>query len=479
LNEYYGRRKWEACENSSVQQTISFKSDFKSEKQRAKVVNAKHSSYSSIELSKYEYLMAFFQQYKNLLESNPEADIHQVIDSVWDFRLRGALSLAAQFSSISKPEDVGLLVGQMDFDTQHRDEHSVQNIIEEIIAFLNNDSLIKLKLFNLVFPHPKHKEEGSNVGVNLVYLQRYSKFVDSILDQLNAGVDFNDIITHCKRDIIEERKEYFKEEIRSQRLAEPVAARVLTQIAHPDLLKVIEQCENKKSIYKYIKEKIPVYKKSGSKYTPEKDVQLTTLECNEIIHFVREVKNVTSFIELFKRIYAIITSRGEEFQTYYQRFLDKVALVKTFVASLKYEKYDFQTLIEIFARSAQMLYKAVGLYNNPITQFCGDIKSVQLRFPKKLRATIVDFIEEHCDLEALHESSQPFSEDWDRVISSQSYSVSNMDIYARIGKFGNVGLEKRYRIAVGLALISWIQSEITKIRALNNRRKDIKIIVRE
>jgi hypothetical protein len=470
LNNYYSRCKWPTLDGSSNKQTISFRNTLKKKAPTTPI----------IELSKYSYLMAFFQQYKDQFKESE--NINTVINSVWDFRLRGALTLAEQFS-LNKSEDVGLLLEQMDLSPPHT--YEIRDLIEYINEFLRNENQLKLKIFNSVFPHPKHKEDGGDKGVNLVYLQRYSSFVENVLEQIKSGADFDDILEKCQQDLRTKREEHYKAEIENNSVTKEAAQRIFYQITNPNIINLVDACDNKKNIIKYIKTKIPVFKRTKKNgkfvYEPVANQQLTSVECNEIIQYVRESKSVLSFINMMKRIYDIILSRGETFEHYLDEFNRKISLIHEFVQEHSNipEEVTFTTFITMVAEVCKLL-KETGIYNNPVTQFAADIRNiVPLKFPNKLRVNLVKYINNEHTNSSFVESVLEYENDWQQIVYPKAYSIDSMEIYSKIGKFGNIGLEKRYRLAVGLALISWIQEEIRQIRALNVKRRDIKILLTE
>lgn len=143
------------------------------------------------------------------------------------------------------------------------------------------------------------------------------------------------------------------------------------------------------------------------------------------------------------------------------------------------ERRTYALFLRYFVDTVLMVQKAFG-YNNALKSFVGDIKrEVNFKFNKDLRTKLTDMIKKNeVTDEAIDELAERHYRDWMFLNSPKTYDPNELSIYSKIGKFCGLPIKKDYRIAVGIAIVAYIQDQLKIVKAANAKKKEIQVYIK-
>ena len=490
-----------------------------------------------IDLYGYQGLIDFIETYK--IMSNEEYS--KIIERVFDLKLHTCLDIADKYKTNDKKKlnvFQEFVIPQLEFGEKHTG--SIQDFIDAINAFFENDSKIKTKIYNSVFPHDTHHPNEPPKGVNVIYLQHISRFHDDVLDMvINQDMKDLDIL-------IEVQKLYSKNykfdngsitpEERERAITQMLNPKIAETVLNPPMIK--DKKGNEVVDPKWV-EKIHVCEiNRRSKQFTDTDETISKEEIKNIKDLVRELTIVKSFIKIIrgganarkiikekviekdkdgKEVEKIVEHYEpmkvdfkfclEQYNTIYEETVDFYDTWKKTLAT-EYnkiqvnkekargnetdiakgnelvreegERLTYELFLRYFIDSVKFVKDKFN-YSTPLKSFINDIKKdVVFKFNKNLRAKINEKIEqkEPVKKEEIAELAKDYYKDWMFLNSPKTYDTNELSIYSKIGKFCGIPIKKDYRIAIGIAIIAYIQEQIKLIRAAHPKKHEIQIFIK-
>lgn len=361
-------------------------------------------------------------------------------------------------------------------------EQSIEGHVDAINDFFNNGEKLRTRVYNLCFPHSLHDTGKDAKGVNIIYLQRISKFHDDVLRQLVEGVEDREILSFVQSKYIESFKfpldsklnEEEREGVKLQLRNAEIVTNILTPPAESkwiDQLKAIKLGPKGK----------------GQVQTTN---PLSKAEKEAVRQLVRELRIVLAFNTLVRKAVEA-NPEGPSLRECYENYSMILTEIAEFHAAHKPKVRNHFTFIKFLVESAIFIKSKFGYKENvdpkkPPTNhlklFITELHSkIPFKFNKDIRKSLVAFVNgtEQFDDEKLAEVAEDYKDEWTDLNGPKSYDVSKLDIYAKIGKIVPATLGKQYRVAVGLHIFQFILEQIRIQRALTIKRKaDIAVYIR-
>ena len=460
-----------------------------------------------VDLTDYTGLFAFIDTYiklhqKTLDERNAEAvpvpfSMSEVIDSVFDMRLRGALHIADTFKGLANTEEMkNVMETQIlpDLGFEHGAATDLQGYLKALHEFISNDERIKTKIYNTVFPHTVHRTTDLPKGVNVVYLRNMCRFDNAVLEHVINSEEF-DLTELCK--IVQ--KEYINSVKESKGIAKNILADIVLQCANPKIIEfvitppeIVNSKGNSVEDVKWVEKLGALVVKNGKATTSDTPISA------EIVPYIRTlVKELTTSINVARTVHdamqnpVVLQKEGDKevsvkderefgacFDEYksiwedFDAFRDELMKVK--VPSKEVDR--FTLVMNQFIRIANKLYSH-KCYTNPIVQLVNDVKRNDLgfNFGKDLRADLIKMIEE--DDVFTQEHGKKYMNQFKYFTSSKAHDPFELDVYSRIGRLCGMMLKKEYKILIGVAIMSFVQESIKRI-ALADTKKDLNVYIK-
>lgn len=490
-----------------------------------------------IDLYDYQGLIDFIETYKAMSDK----EYKEIIERVFDMKLRACLDVADTYrlndkSKLNVFQD--FIIPQLEFS--ERKDTSIQSYINAINSFFENEAKIKTKIYNSVFPHDTHDPSKLPKGVNVIYLQHISKFHDEVLDMvINKGYDRERVLKEvqklfCKHyafadeKLTPEQRERYMTQMINPELIQMVLNPPRTNDKHGREIvdnKWIERLHvctlNRKN--GKMDETDELVKANDKRYIREIVRELMIVKsfyqiikggenARTIVRVVRDGKEVEEVVPMdvdfsecldrYKKIYDSIMKFYHNWQNRIKKELADIERSKTktggrnayysvvddedetttnddAVANEEAERKTYALFLRYFVDSVLMVQKAFG-YNNALKSFIGDIKrEVNFKFNKDLRTKLTEMIKNNnVSDEAIDELAEKHYREWMFLNSPKTYDPNELGIYSKIGKFCGLPIKKDYRIAVGIAIVAYIQDQLKIVRAANAKKKEIQVYIK-
>ena len=155
--------------------------------------------------------------------------------------------------------------------------------------------------------------------------------------------------------------------------------------------------------------------------------------------------------------------------------ITKEQAVKAFV-----QREQYALFLGYFVAAVRFV-KNVLHYSQPFKSFVGDVKKdIVFKFNKGLRGKLEELVNQEAEPteERLAELAAEHNKDWVSINSPKTYDPNDLAIYSKIGKFCGLDIKKEYRVAIGIAIVAFIQEQIAIIDAGNRRKKELTLYVR-
>ena len=469
----------------------------------------------TIDLADYEGLGAFVETCKKWHDKN----FKDVIEATFDMRLRGCLDVA----KIYKTNDPKLqnafevVIAQLGFDKSNM--MRIDDYIKGVSSFFENTDKLKTKIFNSTFPHDSHDAELDPSGVNVIYLQHVSVFHDEVLDLLiNKHLSESDILG-------EVQKLFAKSFVEQNRVSEPEAQaklqRLVQQLMNTKLIDIVlnppaVETKKREIIDPKWLEDLRVVEKKGRKLVETEEL-LTTEEKKAVKSLLRELFIVKSFIKIVQGgqnarelvldedgkliLTGEVERKGKKVQVHQtkpvnadlseclQHYKETYELVTKFYNDWKKqieraksfdERGKYELFLRYFISAVKFARDELG-YQQPLKNFINDIKKdVLFKFNKSLRVELEKLIstKDAVKPEEVEALAEKHFANWSYINSPKTYDPNDMNIYGKIGKYCTVPIKKEYRIAVGIAIVAYIQDQIKLIATRYNKKRDLQIFIR-
>lgn len=475
----------------------------------------------TIDLALYEGVNTFTKMLRD--ELSVGTPISDIISRVFDLRLRACLDIADNYK---QPKDNtadlpnvwrDFVIPQLEYGD--RKPITIKSFIEAIDEFFLNDDKLKTKIFNTTFPHATHNPQQLPHGINIVYLQHVSRFHDDILQMyIRDGItDMKAILKNVLQSIVKNvdfAKYRLDESARLQLANSLILERVINPIMTTDrrgqqsidyhwindltfidtkgkstgepldrrirncirdcirelmiaksFVKIVESCKDAKTI---------VGDGEGDYTVTDKDGKVWNIKQVEV--------DYAKWYDEYVRRYEVTCQFFEDAKTTIDRAIDDLdrKLANGQIDEDEHERKLYGLFLRYFVDAVRFA-KIELKYAAPMKTFVNNLKrGVTFKFPKQLRCDIKKIIdgEEDVNDDDIDRLAREYHKDWKHINSPKTYDANEVDIYGKIGRYCQAPLRKDHRIAVGVAIISYIQDQIRLIRAEHPKKKDIQIYIR-
>lgn len=496
FNNYY--RSMDPSEDARFKQ--EFTTSSKNHKNDVKVSNVIFKNWSDkvrskdnvnvIDLRTYRGLNDFKSIYNSCLEEsgkNEDVRMEKIISLTFDLKLHSCLDYADKYKlNDDKQIFKNFVIPQLGFKPQS--DVSIRQCIEAINSFFENDEKIKTKVYNSEFPHSVHDKSKEEKGVNVVYLQHISRrYHDAVLKMvIQSDMSNEKIIESLQRKF---QNDYdFKElsEAKKDAVKNIPAEKqsIKAQFLHPEITKnILNNTTDDKWIDNLLAVRFEDDDEDEQVVIPDPSKRrLSQFEKIAVRRLVSELRIVMSFIKIIRG------GKEAKPETNLKQCLksyDKILKeTREFYENHKPQDDTIESFLRYFVDSVRFLiprfnYKKVGT-KSPLKSFINDLKgSVQFRFNKKLRVEIEKLLESDRVTDSdIRKVIETCNDDLQYINSPKTYDINELNIYSKIGKYCGLGISKDYRIAVGVAIVSWIQEKINLIRAFNSKKRDVVIYIK-
>lgn len=431
-----------------------------------------------IDLQDYKGLKDFIEIYETLISKDPNIQMSEVIDATFDLKIRSCLDIADTFK-INRSENVfrSHVIPQLGFSTPK--ETSINTFIDAINNFFENEDKIKTKIYNAEFPHNVHDNTKEAKGVNVIYLQHISKYHDDVLKMvIEDELDDIEILREIQRKFAMDCDVKGVTDVKEKQ-------RIALQVVHPEIAeKIINPPKIPDPKHKGVMitdpkwfENLKVAERKGREIIVT-DEEMTPVEKMNVKALVRELNMVESFIRIIKGGHEADPSVDlHECLAHYRHIYDET---RKFYDAHKVLKDDsYESFLKYFIETVRFIKNKFN-YKAPLKTFINDTKGkVQFKFNKKLRAEIEKAIKkDKLTDEDINRIATEHKSEWMYINSPKTYDINELSIYAKIGKYANIPIVKDFRIALGIAIVSYIQDQVNIIRAQNSKKHDIVIYIK-
>ncbi len=457
LNNYLRNANFENEQDARVApQHIVFKEFPKDEAKAKKCQNV-------IDLDTYDGLKLFAEGFKQLKSEVKGVTFSDIIGATFDPKLRGFLHMCEYYKLRESPEVLrDHIVPHLRFAPQR--EITLDTFVDAINAFFANDDKIKTKIYNNTFPHGVHDVSKPAKGVNVIYLQHIAKYHDSILKNfIEEGKEPQTILkqvqtTYATKYEVEGMKANDLKLLREQLKNPLFLERTLEPIR-------FEGGNHKGAIDNKWIDKIEFDPKVGKELLPQVREAVRAL--------VRELSITNNFLAILQSAKDVA---GSDLTAELAEYRKVTAQVTDFKAKHKSVKKDYKGFLTYLVESARFV-KDVLRFQAPL-KILASCSKIQFRFEKKLRQDIEALIKDGITDEKLNEVVEAHADAWEFINSPRTYDVNSAEVYSKIGKYVGVAVTKEYRVAVGLAIVSFIQDELRLIRAVNKKKHDLVVHIK-
>lgn len=468
------------------------------------------SEHNVIDLMDYTGFFSFIDTYikhhqiplaeRNSAEIPVAFSMAEVIDSVFDMRLRGALHIADTYKGLSGTREMqevmtSQVLPVLGFERDAATD--LQGYIKALHEFISNDERIKTKIYNTVFPHTVHRSGDLPKGVNVIYLRNMCKFDEIVLQYVIE----NDLVPVdlCKlvqKEFVNRLKEMkgIPAAVLKDSVLQCVNPKIIENIINPPT--VVNSKGNTVEDARWVEKLGALEIKNGKPVSTDKAVSA------EVIPIIRDlVKELTTSLNVARTVKdamqnpvkLVIEGEGkdrtetseaderefatclEEYKKIWEDFVDfRKEILKVKVPAK--EEAKFKLVMNQFVRIARKLAEH-KCYTNAMVQLVNDVKRNDLgfNFGKDLRAHLTALVEgegEFTDADA-----EKFVSQFKYFTSSKAHDPFELDVYSRIGRLCGMMLKKEYKILIGVAIMSFVQEQIKRI-ALADTKKDLNIYIK-
>lgn len=464
------------------------------------------------------------QELQGVLQDMPNAAPSTHADVITDPMISNYLRILSAYPKDKRGITIERLMNN--FDVKEQQQMSMVDAINSIAEFMSNKEKLHTKIFNVVFPHDTHKHGVNDLpkGVNIIYLQHMSKYHQKIMDMLILD-------GAAEREILEEVRDAFIEEggyddSASIHLFNP---NIIDNIISPpstvnkkgnevvDLkwINKLQQCETydtktgsvtysedlvddetvaiiKLLVKEYGYARALIKQIEGASNARELVIEHTTVKAEgggskidkiqtskpivvDLKKCLSEFKTACAEFDKFHDLWMKdIKSKLNDIESNYDHLKDTAPEGKDPEGYAEDEQKRQRTIVFIsyFINAAKLIIKLLGV-SDPIKTLT---KNTTIKFSPALRENLKKLIAtENPPPKDIHEVATKFYTSWAPQIVPTSYEIDNLDVYSKIGATCGFELNKDYRIAVGIAIVNYILTELRVILASNIGKSTLKI----
>ena len=445
----------------SPRKTLEKKRDAESDKEKVERYNRALSkianSSNEVNISQCPGLNEFVNVYKNTKPAENSTVIHieDIIPRLMDFDIHAALDISQRYQNLDKEDGNESLLTSHLINNVGLPKYSpvtIKSLYDLLINYFSKEYYL-IKIINKIYPHAKRNlsPEKQN-GVHTIYVQHIPKNVTEVLELIAEGKDYDEIIN-----------------VMYERIGSDITDKTAKKVLASDIVRdlVIKNQHGSVNFGEIAK----VIKGDGNKIKLLKNtLQEPFRELNKIKAFTKTIINgfefngidreTASFFEQFKSMTAIFTE--------FAKTIDK-----------KYAKKPTNKgFMQFLADSLKLCYSAFEIDSDEkrgefLRQFIATIDSKKrLRFSDGLKERLskLDYTVKDDDSNEIAKICSPSAHDpvqLGKFLKSFGKSCLSMSGIDR--------LSKTTYISVGLVVLKYVQTEISKI--LFNRLKSREVTI--
>lgn len=369
---------------------------------------------------------------------------------------------------------------------------TINEYFKVINDFFADEDRLRLRCFNLCFPHSAHKSDVEAKGTNLIYLQHLSQFHDVVLQGFVDGADDQSILAGVQSDFANgiqrpslKVKREGKQGFDSVPIDDAAFERLKLQLRNADILANFLNPPQSN----WVKALTVVKAGKGGKGQVATDEPLKPFERNAIKDLLRELHLVLNFLKLIRAAFAANPDRdiAECFEQY-QSLLDEI---KAFQSQHKPKTQNFNTFVKYLVEAVLFCKDKFGYRLNSVVKgkegkadkqvtksaisaFAAEIRSgLSFKFNKEIRKGLDELVNGTKPLtdENIIAVGETMKKEWNNLSNAYAVDVLDLDFYSKLGKIVPAAIGKQHKIAVGIAMIQYIFDQIRLIQARNQGRK--------
>ena len=368
------------------------------------------------------------------------------------------------------------LVPQLGFTP--RKEITAKDYIDALRAYFESDAL-RIKGYNKVFPHSIRNQDKKHKGINYVFLQRIVPNYNEILEDviINEKSDL-DIISK-RFDALLKKSKVTKKQVPASDIISTILNGLPTIKHTKKSGEEVEEVDNK-WISKLVNK--------------SKDAQ------KEVSKIVSDLMAIKTFVNVVRSsMDAPESDDGEkkDIKKCYEEFKDMCDALDRFNARHEKIENTFEAFVKYVLDSQFILSETFGI-KTPMKLIASSIKSkVEFKFTRQLKDNFDKLTkayearnigpdkekeenEKHIQ-ETISETAKYCEENTKSISIVKGYDFldRSLEIYSNVGRYCGVNLPKPYRVAMGIAIVNWINEKINLFIAANRKREVLIIDIRE
>ena len=264
----------------------------------------------------------------------PEFKLTTILPTILNYKLRGILDISQQF--VFNDSNLGSFI---EYDTKQKPIPTLEGYVDSIKSLCKSDKM-KIRIFNLVFPHGIHeksklKSEKDLKGIDKIYLQKIGILFDKVLELICKGKD-EKIVTDTIKQIIAEKvcKGPSKNQFKS----------TISGINIENIIETIESTEETPEM----KEKQKALQKTIKSYKEE--VQQWILETVQEIRLAKKV---------FMVIYEGLEQNGldkKSLMNYYKKYLDQLSMIQSLGNQSVKDNFEFVSFCRLVINTGNEVF---------------------------------------------------------------------------------------------------------------------------
>lgn len=434
---------------------------------------------------------------REALMETPSQPMTKIIERTFDLTMRSVLDIADQYDLTDKSFNILVqsLIPQLNLPVTSANTDP----LDCITKYLTNNEYFQVKAYNKVFPHPVIDTTKDAKLLNLKYLQQPCTYQNRVLQMMiGEGKSEQVILAELLESIVSSIK--FSDKVKKEDY--PLYQK---QLRNPKIFEIV-MGDNKE--FEKVAAKLHILDLQGT----EKPELLTPEMRKYVLTVIRELNSIKNLFRLtVAGFQANPTSNPMECLKKYSEFLNKISEFVNdklkYVSSTKAEidsvtkakilankenkqeidiefyKKKYELFIRYFVETCKFIEDILGLHDptSPKTAFnafIGELRKVgTFKLSNGLRK----------DLLAITTPGAVITQELiDNIVNqhyveelgnTKSLDPFNDEVYSKIGKLIDVKIDKQFRIAVGVAIMYYVQHQIEVIKAGCNYKK-IKVIVK-
>jgi len=192
---------------SYLNNVMNFEKDFKFEEydeKKCKHENGEEKNVSVVEFKNLGLISEMNSKFTDVDESvRQEYKLREIIPTILNYKLRGILDISQQigFSDANLDQFI-------EYQTKQKPIPTLESFTQMIKIFCTSDKM-KIKLFNLIFPHGIHEKSMGKIeseikGVDKIYVQKIGVHFESVLEAICKLKSESEIINLVKSLVAEQ-----------------------------------------------------------------------------------------------------------------------------------------------------------------------------------------------------------------------------------------------------------------------------------